>query len=137
MWNPVVRLWAVRVILILGTLLYLRIGVRFMLDPAAPMARFGIELTRPESMTTIRTLVGALFMGMGTTAAYGLFVRRRTVACLWVLATFIFFAVAGRTLGVYLDGGTDLNLSELRGEATALALYIIALNIVPRPAKAE
>lgn len=128
----VIRLWVVRAILLFATLLYFEIGRRFLLDPAATIGRFGIALPQPVSLTTIRAIMGAFFFGLSVTACYGLVLRKRTIASLWVMVTFIFFVLCGRILGIQLDGADAINLSELRNEATGFALYVTALILMPR-----
>ena len=121
----VVRLWIVRAILLFATVLYFEIGRLFLLDPTTTIARFGITLPEPASVTTIRAIMGALF--------FGLLFQKRTVACLWVIVTFIFFVLCGRILGIQLDGADPINMSELRGEAMGMTLYVVALILMPRP----
>ncbi len=125
------RLWVVRAVLLYATVLYFEIGRRFMVDPAGTAGLFSIVLPQPESVTTIRTIMGAFFLGLSATALYGL-VRQRMAASLWVLVTFIFFVLCGRLLGIELDGATPINLSELRNEAMGFAIYAIALVLLPR-----
>jgi len=129
----VVRLWIVRAILLFATVLYFEIGRLFLLDPTTTIARFGITLPEPASVTTIRAIMGAFFFGLSVTAGYGLLFQKRTVACLWVIVTFIFFVLYGRILGIQLDGADPINMSELRGEAMGMTLYVVALILMPRP----
>ena len=129
----VVRLWIVRAILLFATVLYFEIGRLFLLDPTTTIARFGITLQEPASVTTIRAIMGAFFFGLSVTAGYGLLFQKRTVACLWVIVTFIFFVLCGRILGIQLDGADPINMSELRGEAMGMTLYVVALILMPRP----
>jgi len=101
-------------------------------DPVATIARFSIELPQPASVTTVRAIMGAFFFGLSVTAGYGLLFAKRTVACLWVMVTFIFFVLIGRILGLQLDGADAINLSELRNEAMGMTLYVLALILTPR-----
>lgn len=128
----VVRLWIVRAILLFATLLYFEIGRRFLLDPAATIGRFGIALPQPVALTTIRAIMSAFFFGLSVTAFYGLILRKRAVASLWVMVTFIFFVLCGRILGIQIDGADAINLSELRNEAMGFTLYVVALILMPR-----
>ncbi len=121
-----------RAILLFATLLYAEIGRRFLFDPVATIARFSIELPQPASVTTVRAIMGAFFFGLSVTAGYGLLFAKRTVACLWVMVTFIFFVLIGRILGLQLDGADAINLSELRNEAMGMTLYVLALILTPR-----
>jgi hypothetical protein len=127
-----IRLWLVRAILLFATLLYAEIGRRFLFDPVTTIARFGIELPQPASVTTIRAIMGAFFFGLAVTAGYGLIFSKRTVACLWVMVTFIFFVLVGRILGIQLDGADTVNMDELRNEAMGMTLYVTALIVMPR-----
>lgn len=132
----IARLWIARAILLLGTLLYFRIGLRFMLDPTPTIARFGITLDQPVAITTVRAIVGALFFGLGTTALTGLVFRSQTANSLRVIVSFIFFVLCGRVVGLQMDGSDPITISELRNESIAFAVYALALALalVPRQA---
>ena len=126
------RLWVVRAILLFATVLYFEIGRRFLFDPAGTIGRFSIVLPQPESVTSIRAIMSAFFLGLSATALYGLVRPNRMAASLWVLVTFIFFVLCGRLLGIEIDGASSINLSELRNEATGFCIYAFALIVCPR-----
>lgn len=128
----VIRLWLARAVLLSGTILYVRIGLRFLLDPVPTIARFGITLDQPLAVTTVRAIVGALFFGLGTTALTGLIFRSQTANCLRVIVSFIFFVLVGRVVGLQMDGTDPITVSELRNESIAFAVYAVALALVPR-----
>jgi hypothetical protein len=133
----IVRWWLARAILLLGTVLYVRIGLRFLLDPVPTIARFGITLDQPVAITTIRAIVGALFFGLGTTALTGLVFRSQTANSLRVIVSFIFFVLCGRVVGLQLDGIDPLTISELRNESIAFLVYLTAFAVVPRATSGE
>ena len=126
------RTWIVRVILVFGTLLYFLIGRLFLVDPADTIGHFGLTAPLPESMTMVRAIVGGFFLGLSATALYGLVMKRRTVASLWVIVTFVFCVLIGRVTGVLIDGAVPLNLSELRNETQGFIMYSVALLLAPR-----
>lgn len=127
-----VRTWLARGILVFATLLYLEIARRMLLDPRATMQPFGIVLTQPVSITTVRAVMGAFFLGLSITAFRGLMLPAQTRIMLWVMVTFTACVVAGRLLGMALDGADAMNKGELSHEALGFGLYVAALIALPR-----
>ena len=127
------RLWFSRVVAVYAVLIFSFLAYLYVVEPLEHIAGFGISATgSPESINFLRVGPGSLFAGMAIIALFGLLRPRRLVDCLWVLVLFDGCVVAGRLLGIALDGITPLQLSELRDEGVSWLFFVAALIAHPR-----
>ncbi len=127
------RLWFARVVVLYALAIFTFLAWLYIAHPLENIARFGISASgAPESINFLRAGPGALFAGMGLTAAYGLVLPQRLLACLWILVVFNGCVVAVRLLGIAVDGVSPIQLSELRDEGLSWLLFLAALIAYPR-----
>ena len=127
------RLWFARIIMTYALLIFVFLAYLYILEPLEHIAGFGISATGSlESINFLRLGPGSLFVRMAIIALFGLLRPRRLVDCLWVLVLFDGCVVAGRLLGIALDGITPLQLSELRDEGVSWLFFVAALIAHPR-----
>lgn len=127
------RLWFARVVAGYAVLIFAFLAWLYIAEPAAHIARFGVGITgAPESVNFLRAGPGALFLGMGVYAAWGLARPSRLATALQVLVIFNGGVVAVRLLGMAVDGITPMQLAELRDEGLSWLLFVAALAACPR-----
>jgi hypothetical protein len=87
---------------LLGLLLALPFALRWLLAPAAASAEQGIALSGPAALSHMRGDTGGAFFAVGALALLGLW--RREPGYLEAVALVMVCIVAGRLLGIALDG---------------------------------
>lgn len=109
-----------RILVALIALMFLTVGVAFWVVPEEAAQQFGIEVVRGVGLINVRADLGGLFIGMGLLCGAGAITRRRG----GVIATAVILAavVVGRTAGWFLDGHSEIGVTELTVELIALAL---------------
>jgi hypothetical protein len=95
--------WLVRLILAIPTLLFIRIGEKYVIDPFQVAAGSGMELHSPAAVTDTRA-VGAMFLAIAALTLFAIFSTRRLLAGLVLVASVIGAVTAARVLGVVVDG---------------------------------
>ena len=116
-----------RAALILAGLIFLALGVAFLLAPAAMMASVDVALTTPLASGDVRAVYGGMQVASGVLLL--LAARRADWVRPGLLAAAVLFAglFAGRVLGLLLDGppspfGWLLAVAELGGLLLAVAI---------------
>lgn len=127
------RLWFARIVMVYALLIFCFLSYLYVVEPLEHIERFGISATgSPESIAFLRVGVGGLFLGMAITSLYGLIRPSRLLAALWVIVLFDGCVVAMRLTGIFIDGVTPLQLTELRDEGVSWLFFVAALFAHPR-----
>ncbi len=117
-----------RIALVLNGLMFTLVGVMTLVDPAAMLANFDIELPNPVALAHERSIQGGGMASAGVLMWLGLlrpgFRRPALVAAAFVMWGF----ALGRLLGVIVDGTTEFvvlagtGMEALLGSLAAVAL---------------
>lgn len=122
-----IRLGFARLVLVYAALVFLSLASVYLLRPLTGIERFGITVDgSPESITFLRTSLGALFLGMAITAIYGLVRPARLRAALIVLTLFDGCIVAARLTGMGVDGVSERQWGELGNEGLSWIAFAVA-----------
>ena len=126
------RLWFARIVTVYAALIFSFLAYLYMVEPLEHIAGFGLSASgTPEAINFFRVGPGALFTGMALTALLALTRPTLMKACLWVIVLFNGCIVAGRLLGIAVDGMTPLQLTELRDEGLSWLFFLAALFAYP------
>jgi ABC-type dipeptide/oligopeptide/nickel transport system permease subunit len=123
--------WLVRVILAVPTLLFIRIGEKFVIDPLQVAAGSDMELGSPAAVTDIRAF-GAMFLAVAALTLLSIFSTRRLLAGLVLVAFVIGFVTAARVLGAVVDGAAPETVLKLGPEVVLLVASVIGVLIEMR-----
>jgi Domain of unknown function (DUF4345) len=123
-------LWLVRLILAVPTFLFIRIGVKYVIDPWQ-VAGSGMQLDSPAAVTDTR-VVGAIFLGIAALTLFSMFSERRFLAGLVLVAIVIGFVTAVRVLGFVVDGAAPETAFKLTPEVVILLLSAIGIFVEMR-----
>ena len=122
------RLWFTRIVMIYAALIFSFLGYLYMVEPLEHIAGFGVSASgTPEAINFRRAGPGALFTGLALTACIGLARPQYLRTCLCFIVLFNGCIVAGRLLGIAVDGVTPLQLTELRDEGVSWLFFVAAL----------
>jgi hypothetical protein len=124
-------LWLVRLILAVPTFLFIRIGVKYVIDPWQVAAGSGMQLDSPAAVTDTR-VVGAIFLGIAALTLFSMFSARRFLAGLVLVAIVIGFVTAARVLGFVVDGAAPETVLKLTPEVVLLVLSAIGIFVEMR-----
>jgi cytochrome b561 len=119
--------WLARVVLAFPTLLFIRIGAKYVSDPLQVTAGSGIVLGSPAAITDTRA-VGAMFLAFAALTLFSIFSTRRLLAGLILVASVVGFVTAARVLGLVVDGAAPETSLKLVPEVvlfTAAAVGIL------------
>jgi Domain of unknown function (DUF4345) len=116
-------LWLERLCLAAPTLLFLRIGWKYLSAPAEVAAGSQMVLGSPEAVTDMRAF-GAIFLAVAAIALVSLASTRRLLAGLTIVAVVVAFATAARALGMIADGATPETSFKLIAEVVLLGLAL-------------
>src|SRR5690242_6263706 len=118
-------IWFSRVVLGLATLLFIRIGVCHMLDPAGSVASQQITLGSPAAMTVMR-VSGGVFIGIALVLGACIVSEKRLLFGVGALLTIATTVTAIRLLGLALDGPAPFTLKVLKPELALVLFSAIA-----------
>ena len=107
-------------------------GILLWFDPRMVESR-GMMLNAAVSLTTIRTGLGAHYICLALIALYGLLKPAQRLACFWFVTMWTVLILAGRLVGMSLDGIDQGQINDLIADAI-LAVVAVAGLIVARPA---
>ena len=111
--------WLERLCLAAPTLLFLRIGWKYLSDPAETAARSRIVLASPEALTDMRAF-GAIFLAFAAIALVSLVSTRRLLTGSIVIALVLGCATVARALGIVADGAAPETTFKLIAEVVLL-----------------
>ena len=119
-----------RILLVLGSLVYLGFGLLFFINPDAITDMDGIVLPTRSSANHIRAILGGMEIGLGILLIYFLMRKERIIYGLIVLSGSIGAASIARLCGIVFDGAGDRSnwisfIAEFGFGALALVLYFI------------
>ncbi|MGN6750755.1 MAG: DUF4345 family protein [Xanthobacteraceae bacterium] len=120
--------WLVRLILAVPTLLFIRIGEKYVSDPLQVAAGSAMQLGSPAAVTDTR-VVGAMFLAVAALTLFSIFSTRRLLAGLVLVAFVIGFVTAARVLGAVVDGAAPETVLTLGPEVVLLIASVIGILI--------
>jgi hypothetical protein len=127
-----VRLWFVRAVMFYAFAINGFLAWLYIVEPQKHIAMFGVSVAgTSESLSFLRAGPGAMFIGLATTALYGLLRPKHFRTCLKVVVLFTACIVAARLYGILKDGATPMQLSELRDEGVSWLSFVAALVAYP------
>jgi hypothetical protein len=115
--------WLERLCLAAPTLLFLRIGWKYLSAPTEVASGSQMVLGSPGAVTDMRA-VGAIFLAIAAIALVSLASTRRLLTGLTVVTVVVGFATAARVLGMIADGATADTTFKLIAEVVLLALAL-------------
>lgn len=115
--------WLARLCLAAPTLLFLRIGWKYLSAPAEVAAGSQMVLGSPAAVTDMRAF-GAIFLAFAAIAVFSLVSTRRLLTGLAIVTIVVGFATAARVLGMITDGATPETTFKLIAELVLLALAL-------------
>jgi len=121
--------WFGRLMLMLASVLFTAIGVKFLLDPTHAAAAAGISLQTAEAATRIRVGFGAFPISFAAVVFSCLVSPRRLLTGLWIVATVVVLVTAARVLGIVADGPAAESIMLLRNEIVLIVLVGAALTL--------
>ena len=122
--------WFGRAVLGAATLLMIRIGLEYLVNPVGAVTPRGITLGSAEAITMMRA-VGGTFLAMAIAFVVCLASDRRLLSGLGLLVIFGSTLTATRLIGVALDGPAPFTLLVLKPEV-ALVVFSTAAFILLR-----
>ena len=131
--------WLGRAVLGVATLLMIRLGLEYLVNPVGAVTPRGVTLGSAEAVTMMRA-VGGTFLAMAIAFVVSLTSDRRLLSGLGLLAIFASTLTGARLIGVALDGPAPFTLLVLKPEVALVALSTIAFILLrrrlarPRPA---
>ncbi|MFN2098940.1 DUF4345 family protein [Altererythrobacter sp. MF3-039] len=112
-----------------GGLMYLMLGIGFLLDPASSGADFGISANGEQGLSSIRADMTAFFIVAAGSMMIGAW--RRNGDLLLVAAALFAIALIGRIVSVVVDGGYDGAFMPMTVEAVSVAVLLYASRVLP------
>lgn len=116
-------LWFERLCLAAPTLLFLRIGWKYLSAPSEVAAGSQMVLGSPGAVTDMRAF-GSIFLAVAAIGLVSLTSTRRLLTGLTIAAVVVGFATAGRLLGMVADGATPETTFKLIAEVVLLTLTL-------------
>ncbi len=123
-------LWVIRIIIGLLALLFLLLGLGFLLDPIPAAGRMGLEAMDLTGMSSLRGDLAGLFFASTVMMVLGLWRGHPT----WFLAVAVLMgAIAfGRVIGFALDGATSTSLTAFATEIGTILFMVFAAWRLPQ-----
>ena len=116
--------WAARLLLLLATLLFLLIGLRYLGDPVDKAAADSIMLGSVMAISRVRVGFGGFPLALSLILFGCLLSPGRLLSGLIVLATTVGVITAARLVGIAIDGPVAEAVRLLRVEIALLALSV-------------
>lgn len=112
-----------------GGLMYLLLGVGFLLDPASSGADFGVSANGEQGLSSLRADFTAFFVVAAGSMMIGAW--RRNGDLLLVAAALFGVALLGRIVSLFADGSYDGALMPMTVEAFSVIVLLIASRMLP------
>ena len=119
--------WISRIVLVGATLVFLRIGFRYIADPVHAAAETGVSLGSALAATTTRVGSGAFPLGFAVFIFICLLSTSRLLVGVSLVATVITTAIIVRIFGVIADGPTPQSTKLFIPEAVMLILAVAGM----------
>jgi len=123
--------WFGRAVLGAATLLMVRIGLEYLVNPVGAVAPRGITLGAAEAVTMMRA-VGGTFLAMAIAFVVSLASDRRLLSGLGLLVILVSTLTGARLIGVALDGPAPFTLLVLKPEVALVVLSTTAFILLRR-----
>lgn len=120
---------ALKAIVVLLGLVFLALGVRYLLDPAGVGEEFGLRPLAANGYATLRADMFALFGVCGLAALLGAWRNDRML--LLVPVAICVFALAGRFISYMVEGASAGMLEAVAVETVAAAILLTASRVLP------
>lgn len=112
-----------------GGLMYLMLGVGFLLDPVSSGADFGVSANSEQGLSSMRADFTAFFVVATGSMMIGAW--RRNGDLLLVAAALFGIALLGRIVSIVLDGTYEGAFVPMAAEAVTLVVLLIAHRMLP------
>ena len=119
--------WFSRLLLLLATVLFLLIGLRYLGDPVNKAAADAISLGSVMAISRVRVGFGGFPLALSLILFGCLLSSRRLLIGLSVLATTVAVVTAARLMGIAVDGPAEEAVRLLRVETVLLTLSLAAI----------
>jgi hypothetical protein len=119
--------WFSRLLLLLATVLFLLIGLRYLGDPVNKAAADSISLGSVMAISRVRVGLGGFPLALSFILFGCLLSPRRLLVGLGVLATTVAVVTAARLIGIAVDGPAEEAVRLMRVEIVLLALSLAAI----------
>jgi hypothetical protein len=121
--------WLSRIILILPTLIFTLIALKYLAEPAQAAREVGISLDSPLGATILRVGFGAFPLGCGVFTFGCLISKGRVSTGLSFVATIVGVILIVRIYGMLVDGTVQESMVLIRPEVALLVLCFIGMII--------
>jgi len=121
--------WLARLVLLMATLLFAMIALKYITDPVTAAQRSGMSLNSPVALTNMRAGFGAFPLACAAVTLICLISVRRLRIGLTFIALLIGIVLIVRLYGIEEDGTLTENLRVLTAEAVLFSVTLIALLI--------
>ena len=115
--------------LVMVTVIFTLISLRYLSDPVRAAAAAGISFTSPGGVTVARIGFAAFPLSFAMLAFSCLISTRRLLAGLYMVLTVVAVVTAVRILGILLDHSASENARLLVPESVLLILSVIAIRL--------
>jgi len=119
--------WLPRLLLLLATVLFFLIGLRYLGDPVNKAASDSILLGSVMAISRIRVGFGGFPLALSLVLLGCLVSSKRMLTGLSVLATTVAVVTVARLIGIAIDGPVEEAVKLLRVEIVLLALSVAAI----------
>lgn len=116
-------------IIFAGGLVFLFVGVGFLVDPTSSGADFGLGANGPKGLSTLRADMPAFFFVVAGSMIIGAW--RRNGDLLLVATALVAIAFVGRTISLFADGLYEGFVLPMTIEAASLIILLIASRVLP------
>lgn len=134
---PRFAIWISRVPLVLATIIFTGISLKYLFDPVRTAGQNGISFTSGVGITMGRIGFGAFPLAFAVITLSCLISMRRTLTGLYVVLTVIGAVFAVRVVGMLVDNSVKGNVHLLVPEIVLLALSYIGISIELRRRRHE
>jgi hypothetical protein len=118
--------------LVMVTIIFTMVSVRYLLNPVRAAAAVGISFTSSGGVTVARVGFAAFPLSFAILAFTCVISSRRLLAGLYMVLTVVAVVTAVRILGIALDHSAHENARLLAPEAILLTLSVIAIRLESR-----
>jgi hypothetical protein len=119
--------WINRLVLAAATLIFMRIGLRYIADPVQASAATGVALSSGLAATTTRVGFGAFPLAFAIFSFASMLSTRRLAAGVSLVATVVATAIVVRLFSIAADGAVPESLRLFVPEAVILLLAVSGL----------
>ena len=127
-----IGVWVSRLPLVLATLIFTAISLRFLIAPVQSAAAQGISFNTAVGVTVARIGFGAFPLAFAIITLSCLISRQRLLTGIYIVLTVIGVALVVRVFGMLVDNSVKESMKVLTPEVVMLVLSLIALNLERR-----